>query len=68
MEANEKAKEDISKQHASPHWRTGATKKAANAKASKDINGLSKAKRDEIEEIKFNKDHKVDADPFDVGE
>ena len=45
MEANEKAKEDISKQHASHHWRAGATKNATNAKASKDINGLSKDER-----------------------
>ena len=68
MKADEKAKEDIAKQHASPHWRDGPTKKAANSKAGKDINGLSKAKRAEIEEIKYNKDHKIDADPFDAGE
>jgi len=69
MEANEKAKKDISSQHCSPHWRKGATKSAGNRDAAKDIHGLDKAKRAEIEQIKFDKDHPVEIDPlFDGGE
>ena len=68
MEANEKAKEDLSMQHASPYWRNGATKEANKKKASADRNGLSVEKRQKIEDIKYDMDHPVYVDPFDIGD
>lgn len=65
MEINDRAVKAIFKEHC---WRHGKTTKPSNNPAGRDANSLGVEKRAEIEEVKFNKDHPIDDDPFDIGE